>query len=106
MVPRSGGGLLHRRQSRATHLWVRARLATLYGVPRSQLVAARGSDESIDLLVRAFCMAGRDAVVTCPPTFGMYSFASRVQGARVIDIPLLSSEGFALNVPALERALA
>jgi histidinol-phosphate/aromatic aminotransferase/cobyric acid decarboxylase-like protein len=47
------------------------RLATLYGVKEQQLLPGRGSDESIDLLVRGFCRAGVDNVVICPPTFGM-----------------------------------
>jgi histidinol-phosphate aminotransferase len=48
----------------------------------------RGSDEAIDLLVRAFCRAGQDAVVVSPPTFGMYAVCARIQGAAVIESPL------------------
>ena len=42
-------------------------LAALYGVAPAQVLAGRGSDEAIDLLVRAFCRAGQDAVAICPP---------------------------------------
>jgi histidinol-phosphate aminotransferase len=56
-------------------------LAELYGVPPETVLVGRGSDEAIDLLTRAFCRAGRDAVVVCPPTFGMYSVSARIQGA-------------------------
>ena len=41
-----------------------ARLAALYDVAPAQLLAGRGSDEGIDLLLRAFCMPGRGAIVT------------------------------------------
>src|SRR5215469_15822951 len=41
-----------------------AALAALYGVDRECVLAARGSDEAIDLLTRAVCEAGADAVVT------------------------------------------
>jgi histidinol-phosphate/aromatic aminotransferase/cobyric acid decarboxylase-like protein len=58
-----------------------ARLAEVYGVPASHVLVGRGSDEAIDLLVRAFCRAGVDKVVTCPPTFGYYKVAARIQGA-------------------------
>ena len=77
------------------------RLATLYGVSPGQVLVGRGSDEAIDLLVRAFCRAGMDQVLVCPPTFGMYRFAADVQGAGVIEVPLRRQDGFALDAPAI-----
>ena len=76
-------------------------LASLYGVPENSLLIGRGSDEAIDLLVRAFCRADRDSVIVCPPTFGMYAVAARIQGARVISVPLLGERGFALDTAAV-----
>jgi histidinol-phosphate aminotransferase len=73
------------------------RLATLYGVSDQQLLPGRGSDESIDLLVRGFCRAGVDNVILCPPTFGMYAVAARIQGAAVREVPLQKDRGFALD---------
>ena len=73
------------------------RRAQLYGVPASRLLVGRGSDEAIDLLVRAFCRAGQDSVVITPPTFGFYKVAARIQGAGVLEVPLLR-DGFALDV--------
>jgi histidinol-phosphate aminotransferase len=63
-------------------------LAELYGSDPDRVLVTRGSDEAIDLLVRAFCRAGEDAVVVSPPTFGMYAVCARIQGAAVIDVPL------------------
>jgi histidinol-phosphate aminotransferase len=77
------------------------RLAHLYRVSAGTLLICRGSDEAIDLLVRAFCRAGEDAVAVCPPTFGMYAVAARIQGARVIEVPLLAKKGFALDTSTL-----
>jgi histidinol-phosphate aminotransferase len=83
------------------------RLAELYGVAPAAILAGRGSDEAIDLLTRAFCRAGRDAVLVCPPTFGMYSVCARIQGAEVVQVPLLAQTGFALDEAAvLERCTA
>lgn len=83
-----------------------ARLAELYGVRNDQVLAGRGSDEGIDLLIRSFCRAGQDSIIICPPTFGFYKVAAQVQGASVIEVPLLRSvAGFALNVPALLAAV-
>ncbi len=63
-------------------------LADLYGSEPDRLLVTRGSDEAIDLLVRAFCRAREDAVVVSPPTFGMYAVCARIQGAAVIEAPL------------------
>lgn len=99
----SGAGL--NRYPEPHPLELEARLAALYGVAPAQLICGRGSDEAIDLLVRGFCTAGRDAVAICPPTFGMYAVAARIQGAAVVEVPLRREAGYALDEPALERAL-
>ena len=74
-----------------------SRLAELYGVATPHLLAARGSDEAIDLLSRIFLREGRDAILQCTPTFGMYQVAARIQGAEVIEVPLDRSAGWGLD---------
>ncbi|HTX06574.1 MAG TPA: histidinol-phosphate transaminase, partial [Steroidobacteraceae bacterium] len=82
-------------------------LAQLYAVAPASVLVGRGSDEAIDLLTRAFCRAGQDAVLVCPPTFGMYSVSARIQGAEVLQAPLIAKDGFALDADALlERCTA
>ncbi|HTY48288.1 MAG TPA: histidinol-phosphate transaminase [Steroidobacteraceae bacterium] len=81
-----------------------AALAQLYGVTPAQVLATRGGDEGIDLLNRAFCRAGVDSIAVCPPTFGMYAVAARIQGAGVIRVPL-TLPAFALDEPALLAAV-
>jgi histidinol-phosphate aminotransferase len=78
-----------------------AALAEHYGVAPEQLLAGRGSDEVIDLLLRAYCRAGTDAIVICPPTFGMYAVAARVQGAEVLEVALQADAGFAFDETAV-----
>jgi len=78
-------------------------LAALYGVRREQVLVGRGSDEAIDLLVRAFCRAGQDAVLVQPPTFGMYAVCARIQGAAVLEAPLAAD--FSLDAEALLAAV-
>jgi histidinol-phosphate aminotransferase len=68
---------------------LRDRLAELYGCAPDQLLIGRGSDEAIDLLVRALCEPARDAVVTTPPVFGMYAVCARLQNAPLIEVPLV-----------------
>lgn len=67
---------------------LREALARLYGCTPAALLATRGSDEAIDLLVRAACPPGAGAVVVAPPVFGMYAVCARLHGARVVEVPL------------------
>jgi histidinol-phosphate aminotransferase len=76
-----------------------SRCAALYRVAPAQVLVGRGSDEAIDLLVRAFCRAGQDSVVICPPTFGMYAVSAGIQGAAVVDVPLRAD--FSLDTETL-----
>lgn len=78
-------------------------LARLYGVRPSQVLVGRGSDEAIDLLVRAFCRARQDAIAIQPPTFGMYAVSAHIQGASVITVSLAAD--FSLDVDAVLAAL-
>jgi len=76
-------------------------LATAYGVDASNILASRGSDEGIDLLTRVLCTPGRDTVIVCPPTFGMYTVAASTQDTRIAQAPLTSE--FELDVPKIEQ---
>lgn len=82
---------------------LRNALASLYGVSADALLIGRGSDEFIDLLVRATCRAGRDAIAIQPPTFGMYAVAARLQDARIVR---LDSGSARFEAATLAKALA
>ena len=49
-----------------------------------------GSDEAIDLLMRVFGRPGKDAILICPPTYGMYTVSAEVNDLTVVRVPLLS----------------
>ncbi|MFI4866197.1 MAG: histidinol-phosphate transaminase [Steroidobacterales bacterium] len=80
-----------------------AALAGFYGVTPAMLLAGRGSDELIDLLIRSYCRAGQDKVIICPPTFGMYAVAARIQGAAVMEVPLQADRDWRLDPQALRQ---
>lgn len=67
---------------------LRAAMAALFGVDADALVITRGADDAIDILVRAFCRPAIDAIAISSPTFTAYEHFARLQGARVIDVPL------------------
>ena len=80
---------------------VRQALAGYVGVDAERIVCGLGSDDLIDLIIRATLAPG-DGVINCPPTFGMYPFSAEVCGGRVVDVPRL--ESFALDIDSIEQA--
>ncbi|MEX1254462.1 MAG: histidinol-phosphate transaminase [Dehalococcoidia bacterium] len=80
---------------------LRAALGEYVGVGPEHVVAGAGSDELIDLLVRAAVSPG-DGVIDCPPAFGMYGFLTRVAGGRIVEAPRLHD--FSLDIDAVRKA--
>jgi histidinol-phosphate aminotransferase len=65
-----------------------------------------GSDEAIDALIRCFCIPGRDKILVCPPTYGMYSVSAQVNDVDLVKVPLLSAPDFALDVATIMSTLS
>lgn len=101
----SVGAPLHNRYPQPQPADLVAALARLYRVSAEQVLVTRGSDEGIDLLLRAFCRAGRDAILVTPPTYGMYKVAAAIQHARVQTAPLDRARDFALDPRAVLRTV-
>lgn len=73
------------------------------GLKRSQILATRGADEGIELIIRSFCRAYHDSILICPPTYGMYAISAENHGAGIIKVPLQSSsQGMQLNLDDLK----
>ncbi len=73
------------------------------GLPADQILTSRGSDEGIDLLLRAFCEPSQDAILYCPPTYGMYSVSAQIQGVDEKIVPLTAH--WDLDIPTIENQL-
>ncbi|KAL8870125.1 MAG: hypothetical protein Q9174_003758 [Haloplaca sp. 1 TL-2023] len=65
-----------------------------------------GSDEAIDALLRCFCVPGRDKILTCPPTYGMYTVSAQVNDVDIVKVPLDVHNHFQLQVEAINAALS
>lgn len=72
------------------------------GVKPENVIVTRGGDESIELIIRAFCEPS-DSVLYCPPTYGMYSVSAETCGVALKTVPLTAD--FQLNLPEIERNL-
>lgn len=79
-------------------------LARRYGCETEQLLVTRGTSEAIDLLIRVFCRAGQDNIVTATPTFSMYRHYAEVQGAELREVASNRDNNFAIDVDALMDA--
>lgn len=67
---------------------LRKAIATMRECRPDQIFCGVGSDEAIDLLLRIFCIPGKDSIVITPPTYGMYKVAAKVNDVTVVEWPL------------------
>ena len=79
-------------------------LADYYGADPNGLLVTRGSSEAIDVLIRGFCRAGKDAILITPPTFDMYRVYATIQNAGIRRAPL-SGDGFDFDLDAILAAV-
>ncbi|GAA6005653.1 histidinol-phosphate transaminase [Rhodotorula paludigena] len=98
---------LHRYPS-PTHYDIKERLCALRNVPSPHnFFLGVGSDEVIDLLFRIGCIPGRDRVLVCPPTYGMYSVCAQVNDVDVVKVNLeLEGGSFRPRVDEINRTLS
>ncbi len=81
---------------------LRRSLENFTGVPSEYLMAGSGADELLDLLMRVFLEPG-DCILSCPPTFGMYSFDAELNAARCIEVPRRAD--FSLDMDGIRAAV-
>ncbi len=81
---------------------LRKMLAGYAGVDASRIVAGGGSNTLIDLLERLFVDKG-DEVINCTPTFGIYSFSTKICGGKLVEIPRKAD--FSIDVAGIKAAI-
>lgn len=67
---------------------LKRKISKLKSVPQDNIFFGNGSDEIIDLLIRAFCEPGRDEIIILPPTYGMYRVVADIQNVNVREVRL------------------
>ena len=82
---------------------VKRKISTIKNIAAENILLGNGSDECIDLLIRAFCHPQKDNVIICPPTYGMYEVYAHINDVGVKEVPLL--QNFQLNLDGLEQAI-
>ncbi|KAF2773270.1 histidinol-phosphate aminotransferase [Teratosphaeria nubilosa] len=82
------------------------RVHTTKDITPENLFVGVGSDEAIDGLLRAFCTPGKDKILTCPPTYGMYSVSACVNDVGIVKVPLNAENGFNAQPDKINAALS
>lgn len=70
---------------------VKQKLSEIKGIPVPQIFLGNGSDECIDILMRAFCEPALDNIIICPPTYGMYEVSANINNVQIKKVPLTAS---------------
>jgi histidinol-phosphate aminotransferase len=82
---------------------LKERIANLKGIKPEQIFLGNGSDEAIDLLIRAYCEPYQDMILITEPTYGMYSVCADINGVPIISISL--TPDFELDLPLLRKSI-
>jgi len=67
---------------------IKKKIAPLKGVNAERIFLGNGSDEPIDLLVRATCTPGKDRIIILPPTYGMYEVSASIHDVYIDKVSL------------------
>ncbi|QIQ41713.1 MAG: histidinol-phosphate transaminase [Buchnera aphidicola (Microlophium carnosum)] len=70
-----------------------------------QILVTRGADEGIELLIKAFCEPGKDAIIYCPPTYDMYRINAKIAGIEIKEIPTIKNT-WQLDLPKIALNLS
>ncbi len=82
---------------------LKASISRIKNVDPKNIFLGNGSDECIDLLYRCFCEPGKDNVIICPPTYGMYEVSAAINDVELKRAELLPS--FQLNLELIESLI-
>ncbi|MCK6648923.1 MAG: histidinol-phosphate transaminase [Bacteroidia bacterium] len=83
---------------------VKDKISKIKGLPMENIFLGNGSDEAIDILFRAFCDPGKDNIIICPPTYGMYEVSANINDVKIKKVPLTKDE-FQLDTENIIKAI-
>ena len=95
-------GLSYNRYPDPLQWQLKFQLARIKGVPAENICIGNGSDEIIDLAYRIFCNPGKDNVIICPPTYGMYAVNADINDVEIRKLNLTAA--FQLDVESILQA--
>ena len=84
------------------HTALKKSVCSLKGVDTNRIFVGNGSDEAIDLLIRAFCVPGNDHIIVPEPSYGMYEVCASINDIKVYKV--LLNNDFSLNPKKIIQA--
>lgn len=72
-------------------------------VSAEQIVVGNGSDEILDLIIRAFVSPGKEGMISLKPSYGMYKVLAELNDVFLDEIPF--EEDFEINIENLLDAV-
>lgn len=82
---------------------LKQKLSSIKNVPVENIFVGNGSDEAIDLLIRAFCNPGIDNILIFPPTYGMYEVSAEINDIAINKV--LLTKDFQLDTDAAKNGI-
>jgi histidinol-phosphate aminotransferase len=82
---------------------VKEKLASIKGIDPKQIFLGNGSDEAIDILIRAFCEPNKDNIISIDPSYGMYEVCADINAVEFRKIRL--KDDFRLDTDAIKKAI-
>lgn len=82
---------------------IKVKLAAIKGCRPSQIFLGNGSDEPIDLIIRATCTPKEDNIIILPPTYGMYEVSASINDVEIKKVPLTTD--YQLDVDNILKAV-
>ncbi len=67
---------------------LKSKLSNLKEISIENIFLGNGSDEIIDLIIRAFCEPKSDRIITLPPTYGMYDVLAKINDVENVKVLL------------------
>jgi len=84
-------------------LQLKDKISKIKGVPPQNMFIGNGSDEAIDILIRAFCRPQIDNILILPPTYGMYEVSAEINDVKVKRVNLTAD--FQLNLEKIAETI-
>ena len=81
----------HNRYPDPNQRQLKAKISQENMIPEESIFLGNGSDEAIDLLIRAFCEPTKDHILIFPPTYGMYQVSGDIHNVEVDRVLLNNS---------------
>jgi histidinol-phosphate aminotransferase len=82
---------------------LKEKISRLKNTPPERIFLGNGSDEAIDLIIRAFCAPGKDSILITEPTYGMYAVCAGINAVGLKQAIL--DHNFDVDLTAVNRLM-